>query len=182
MTLTFSVIKVIIGWVKKMSYSKSAGKAIIIFIFSLVLTAVFFSESFSVIPYTERDYISEAQRRKDGVVAFSGMGYTLSLEDRRFFDQVAFEMSKQRAMLVEIKPLEKPAGVMLMATQPVGLRQYKEVWREDDVKDTIRFWTDTYFIPSEPCNPSTCPKIAFVSTRGKVSLTILEIKRQAFQK
>ena len=165
-----------------MRLSKFAGRAIIIFFFSLISTAIFFSESLSVIPYTERDYISESQRRKDGVVAYQGMGYTLSTYDKRFFDQIAFEMSKQRAMFVEIKPLEKPAGVMLMATQPVGLRQYKEVWRDDDVKAVVRFWTDTYFIPSEPCNPNACPKIAFVSTRGKISLTILEIKKQAFQR
>ncbi|MFH0728326.1 MAG: hypothetical protein V2B19_18555 [Pseudomonadota bacterium] len=165
-----------------MSLSKSADKAIIIFFLSLTLTAIFFSECLSVIPYTERDYISESQRRKDGVVAYPGMEFTLSMHDRRFFDQIAFEMSKQRALLVEIKPLEKPAGVMLMATRPVGLRQYKEIWRDDDVKDVVRFWTDTYFIPSEPCNPNACPKIAFVSTRGQISLTILEIKTQAFQR
>jgi hypothetical protein len=132
------------------------------------------------IPFTERDYMSERQRLVHGVVARPGDGYTLSLTDDRFYEEISFEMSKQRALFVEIRPLTRPAGVLMLVTQPGTPRSWRAVWGEDDVAQPIRFWTDHFWRPSEACSAVGCPKIKFISTHGEAEIIIIDIRLQPF--
>ena len=132
------------------------------------------------IPFTERDYMSERQRLIHGVVARPGDGYTLSLTDDRFYEEISFEMSKQRALFVEITPLTRPAGILMLVTQPGAPRSWRPVWGDDELMEPIRFWTDHFWRPSEACSAVGCPKIRFLSTHGESEILIIDIRLQPF--
>lgn len=128
---------------------------------------------------TERDYISERERKFEGVGATVGATYTLSFDDSYWPKQVTFDMGGVFALLVLIEHEETPSSVVVLASEPSSPRILKVVWAHDDLRTPVSFWTSDYWKPDESCDPSGCPKIRFQVIQGGAAVTILA-KRKSY--
>ncbi len=126
--------------------------------------------------YKQRDYISDRAERYHGVTPVVGIGHTISTTLSQWPRNITFSMKKTHSILVRIDPIEKPAGVIMSASQAASPRLVKAVWAHDDLRQPVTIWTNLYWIPVGECNYTGCPKIEFQATRGTVGITIIEKK------
>jgi hypothetical protein len=126
---------------------------------------------------TERDYIIDRSIQFQGSVAIVGRHYTISATDPKWHQQVTFIMHKDRSLMVRIYPIKRPAGVLMLASQPSSPRLVNPVWANDDLRDAFSFWTDDFWIRTGTCDHSGCPKIRFQATRGTIGVSILDRRR-----
>ena len=143
---------------------------------AVVLLVVFTVSVQAQIEFNQRDYMAKRYRSHYGAVPVVGTVYGISPSDARFKKLVTFTMRKHRAILVEIEPLKQPAGVLLMASQPANTRDLRPVWRETNLSQTIRFWTDRYWNPLDRCSSMGCPRMTFLATSGAVEVRIIGVK------
>jgi len=126
---------------------------------------------------TEKDYIIDRSIQFQGSVAVVGRHYTISVTDPKWPQQVTFFMHKDRSLMVRIYSIKRPAGVLMLASQPSSPRLIKPVWANDDLRDPVSFWTDDFWIRNGTCNHSGCPKIRFQATRGTIGVSILDKRK-----
>lgn len=126
---------------------------------------------------TERDYIIDRSIRFHGSVAVVGEGYTISVTDSKWPQQVTFVMHKDRSLMVRIFPIYRPAGVLMLASQPSSPRLVKAVWANDDLRNPVNLWTNNFWVRKGTCDHTGCPKIRFQATRGTIGLSILDKRR-----
>jgi hypothetical protein len=126
---------------------------------------------------TERDYIIDRSIRFQGSVALVGEGYTISVTDSKWPQQVTFVMHKDRSLMVRIYSIKRPAGVLMLASQPSSPRLLKAVWANDDLRVPVSFWTENFWVRKGTCDHTGCPKIRFQATRGTIGLSILDKRR-----
>jgi len=123
---------------------------------------------------TERDYIIDRSIQFQGSVAVIGTGYTISAIDSTWPQQVTFVMHKDRSLMVRIFPIKRPAGVLMLGSQPSSPRLVKAVWANDDLRNPFSFWTDSFWVRKGACDHTGCPKIRFQATRGTLGISILD--------
>ena len=123
---------------------------------------------------TERDYLIERSIQYQGSVAIIGRGYTISAIDSTWPQQVTFVMHKDRSLMVRIFPIKRPAGVIMLGSQPSSPRLVKAVWANDDLRNPFSFWTDSFWVRKGACDHTGCPKIRFQATRGTLGISILD--------
>jgi hypothetical protein len=126
---------------------------------------------------TERDYIIDRSIQFQGSVAIVGRHYTISVTDPKWPQQVTFVMHKDRSLMVRIYPIERPAGVLMLASQPSSPRLVSPVWANDDLRDAFSFWTEDFWIRTGACDHTGCPKVRFQATRGTIEMSILDKRR-----
>lgn len=126
---------------------------------------------------TERDYIIERSIQYQGSVAIIGQGYTISATESKWPQQVTFVMHKDRSLMVRIYPIKRPAGVLMLGSQPSSPRLVKAVWANDDLRDPFSFWTDAFWVRRGTCDHTGCPRIRFQATRGTIGVSILDKRK-----
>ncbi len=119
------------------------------------------------------DYFIRQRRRFNGVGPELGTAHTLEWGNSRWPEWVTFNMGKYRSILVDINPLKKPSGIILLASRVASPRLLDIVWAYDELRFPIRIRTGDYWIKKSGCNTTGCPRIRFQVTRGSLSLTIL---------
>ncbi len=126
---------------------------------------------------TERDYIIDRSIQFQGSVAIVGRHYTISVTDPKWPQQVTFVMHKDRSLMVRIYSIKRPAGVLMLASQPSSPRLIKAVWANDDLRNPVSFWTGDFWVHNGTCDHSGCPKVRFQATRGTIGVSILDKRR-----
>ncbi len=134
----------------------------------------FLSKSIAGNRIDNRDSITEGKKRFYGRGARVGTSFTISKIDSTKMQQVTFGMGNSRALLIKIQTYKKNSGVIMLVSQVGSSRLLKAVWKCDDIRAPIIFWTDHFWIPDKECNAFGCPKIRFQAIRGKLSVTILD--------
>ncbi len=122
----------------------------------------------------EEDYLIRRNRRFHGVGPKVGTTHTLKWGDSRWPEWVIFNMEKYHSILVDINPLKKPSGVILLASRVASPRLLDAVWTYDELRFPVRIRTGDYWIAKSGCNTTGCPRIRFQVTRGSLAVTILK--------
>lgn len=127
-----------------------------------------------------RDYMTWQRELSQGTRPRVGDVRSLAPLDH-IRDQVTWVMSRDRALLVQIEPVEQPATVYMLVSTAASPHRLRAIWGSDNLTEPIRFWTDRFWSPVGKCNPTGCPKIRFRATRGKVRVTILQKRSSTTQ-
>ncbi len=144
---------------------------------AVLLSICLFSKKVEAVrEYKQRDYISERAERFHGVSPRVGIGFTLSRNDSQWPQEITFSMKKTRSILVRIHPISKPAGIIMLGSQPSSPRMVKAVWGHDDIRNPIEFWTSQYWISTNDCDYTGCPRIRFQVREGTVGVTVINKK------
>jgi hypothetical protein len=122
----------------------------------------------------ERDKLSDDKIKTEGFLPVLFSPFTISADNPRWDERVSYVMTQDRAVLVQIEPVKKPAGVIMFVSQPGSPRVIKAVWSNDRVTEPIRFWTDRYWLSDKGCDSTGCPHLMFKATSGTLGVTILD--------
>lgn len=129
------------------------------------------------IHYTERDYISRRNREFHGTTAVKGQVYLMSTVRATYPEIVTFTMTNQSDLFVSISPLDSPAGVLMLGSNPTSLRDMKPAWYNNDIRHPVEFWISDFWKSRGTCNNNNnCSKISFRAIQGSAEITIREIK------
>jgi len=123
---------------------------------------------------TERDYMSEHVRRTEGFLPITGDSYVISSNSFKFPKLITFFMERDRSLLVRLESNRKHSSVIMLTSQASSPRLLKAVWKHDDIRYPITFWTGDYWLPESNCNPTGCPKVQFKVIKGHVEIFILD--------
>lgn len=121
------------------------------------------------------DYIIREKRRFYGVDPVSGRKYTLAWGMSGWPEWITFNMAAYRSLLVEIKPLKKPCGIILYGSRVGTPRLLKTVWAYDEIRHSVFLQTGKYWIDRSRCNATGCPKLKFQVTRGSLNVIIRKV-------
>ncbi|MCI5137785.1 MAG: hypothetical protein D3922_05080 [Candidatus Electrothrix sp. AR1] len=118
------------------------------------------------------DYIIREKRRFHGTGPVLRRKYTLAWGMSGWPEWITFNMAAYRSLLVEIKPLKKPCGIILYGSRVGSPRLLKAVWTYDEVRNPVILQTGKYWLNWFGCNAVGCPKLKFQVTRGSLTVTI----------
>jgi hypothetical protein len=123
--------------------------------------------------FTERDKQTDERIRTEGFLPVLFNPYTISATDRKWDEQVAYLMSRDSAVLVEIAPTKEAAGVIMLVGN-AGSGGLRAAWADDHVSRPVRLWTNRYWLSSKQCDANGCPRIVFKATKGTLTVTVLD--------
>lgn len=126
----------------------------------------------------QEDYIVRRNRRFHGVNPVLGRVYTLAWGDPEWPEWMTFNMAAYNSILVEIKALKKPSGIVLYGSRVATPRLLDIVWSYDEIRNPVRLQTNNYWVARTGCNATGCPKLRFQVIRGSLNITILERTRR----
>jgi hypothetical protein len=118
------------------------------------------------------DYIIREKRRFHGTGPILWRKYTLARGMSGWPEWITFNMVAYKSLLVEIKPLKKPCGIILYGSHVGTPRLLKAVWAYDEIRNPVLLQTDKYWLDWSGCNATGCPKLKFQVTRGSLTVTI----------
>jgi len=148
------------------------------FLFLIFLSAIcillFSGNGWSLDKDKYPDYLIKRQINFHGTGPALEEEHWLTLYDRKFSRQITYEMDDYRALLVQLRTDVRPTSVIMLASTAGTPRVLRLVWRCDDLRDPIVFWTDRYWISDQICNATGCPKIRFQVIRGGVDIKIIK--------
>jgi hypothetical protein len=123
--------------------------------------------------FNERNRFADEKIKTDGFLPVLFNPFTISADNPKWDERVTYEMSRDSAVLVEIKPVKKPVGVIMFVSQS-GTATLKAAWSHDHITEPVRFWTHRYWISSKQCDEAGCPRIMFKAIKGTLAVTILD--------
>lgn len=143
-----------------------------------IMLLIIIPSAHAVRDYDERDYIIDRHIRSQGYEPVLFNPFTISVTDIRWDETVAYVMSKDQSLLIEIQPVTPVAGVVMFGSEPGATRRLRAVWANDHVTEPVRFWTHRFWTPgNRECDITGCPRILFKATRGTLGVNIIKRKR-----
>jgi hypothetical protein len=126
---------------------------------------------------TSRDSLFQRRHLDQGWSPDINEHYTIGvtgMEDLSFF---TLDMGKHRALLLEFKPINNSAGVLMLASEASSPKALKAVWSNDDFSEPVRIWTDNFWKSDMQCFSTGCPRLRFVATKGQFDVRILDLRK-----